>query len=43
MIGVTNGTHTRAQLAAYPHTHLAASLDELPALVLAHGAKPSQA
>jgi phosphonatase-like hydrolase len=34
VIGVTNGTHRRDQLAAYPHTHLIASLQELPALVL---------
>jgi phosphonatase-like hydrolase len=30
VIGVTNGTHTRAQLQPYPHTHLIDSLDELP-------------
>jgi phosphoglycolate phosphatase-like HAD superfamily hydrolase len=35
VIGVTNGTHRREQLAAYPHTHLIGSLKELPALVLA--------
>ena len=35
VIGVANGTHTREQLAAHPHTHLIASLQELPALVLA--------
>jgi phosphonatase-like hydrolase len=35
VIGVTNGTHRRDQLAAYPHTHLIGSLQELPALVLA--------
>lgn len=34
VIGVTNGSHTRDQLAAHPHTHLIASLQELPALVL---------
>jgi phosphonatase-like hydrolase len=33
VIGVTNGTHRRDQLAAYPHTHLIGSLKELPALV----------
>jgi phosphonatase-like hydrolase len=33
VIGVTNGTHTRAQLAAHPHTHLIASLAKLPALL----------
>jgi phosphonatase-like hydrolase len=35
VIGVTNGTHRHDQLALYPHTHLIASLQELPALVLA--------
>ena len=35
VIGVTNGTHRHDQLAAYPHAHLIASLQELPALVLA--------
>jgi phosphonatase-like hydrolase len=34
VIGVTNGTHTREQLAGHAHTHLLASLHELPALVL---------
>jgi phosphonatase-like hydrolase len=34
IIGVTNGTHTRDQLAPHPHTHLIGSLKELPALVL---------
>lgn len=34
IVGVTNGTHTREQLAAHPHTHLIASLAELPALVM---------
>jgi phosphonatase-like hydrolase len=34
VIGVTNGTHRRDQLAAFPHTHLIDGLDELPALVL---------
>lgn len=34
VIGVTNGSHTREQLAPYPHTHLIADLKELPALVL---------
>ena len=33
VIGVTNGTHTREQLAAHLHTHLIPSLAELPALV----------
>ena len=36
VIGVTNGTHTREELAPHPHTHLIGSLRELPALVLAH-------
>ena len=35
VIGVTNGTHTRAQLAAHPHTHLIGSLADLPPLVTA--------
>jgi phosphonatase-like hydrolase len=34
VIGVCNGSHTREQLAAHPHTHLIVSLQELPALVL---------
>jgi len=34
VIGVTNGSHTREQLASHPHTHLIPSLKELPALVL---------
>jgi phosphonatase-like hydrolase len=34
VIGVTNGTHTREQLALHSHTHLISSLKELPALVL---------
>ena len=33
VVGVTNGTHTREQLAVHPHTHLIGSLRELPALV----------
>ena len=37
VIGVTNGTHRHDQLAAFPHTHLIASLEELPALVLGGG------
>lgn len=36
IIGVTNGTHTREQLAPYPHTHLLDSLRGLPAVVLGH-------
>ncbi len=35
VIGVTNGTHTRAQLAAYPHTHLIPGLERLLALLSA--------
>jgi phosphonatase-like hydrolase len=34
VIGVTEGTHTRAQLEPYPHTHLIASVADLPALLL---------
>jgi phosphonatase-like hydrolase len=34
VVGVTNGSHTREQLAAHAHTHLIASLQELPELVL---------
>ncbi|HZR18148.1 MAG TPA: HAD hydrolase-like protein [Verrucomicrobiae bacterium] len=34
VVGVTNGSHTREQLMAHPHTHLIASLQELPGLVL---------
>jgi len=34
VIGVTNGSHTRQQLAVYPHTHLLPTLEGLPALVL---------
>jgi phosphonatase-like hydrolase len=33
VIGVTNGTHTREQLAPHPHTHLIGSLAELPTLL----------
>jgi len=33
VVGITHGTHTRAQLAQYPHTHLIASLGELPGLL----------
>jgi phosphonatase-like hydrolase len=36
VIGVTNGTHTRSQLAAHPHTHLLDNLAALPALVRSH-------
>jgi phosphonatase-like hydrolase len=34
VIGVTNGSHTRAQLAPHPHTHLIDDLRELPGLLL---------
>jgi len=34
IIGITHGTHTAQQLQAHPHTHLIASLQEVPALVL---------
>jgi phosphonatase-like hydrolase len=34
VIGVTNGSHTRAQLEPHPHTHLIDNLRELPALLL---------
>ena len=34
VIGVTNGSHTRPELEPYPHTHLIASLSELPAILL---------
>jgi phosphonatase-like hydrolase len=33
VIGVTSGTHTRAELAAHPHTHLIESVRDLPALL----------
>jgi phosphonatase-like hydrolase len=33
IIGVTEGTHTREQLEAYPHTHLIGSVAELPTLL----------
>jgi len=35
VIGVTNGYHSREELAAHPHTHLVGDLRELPAIVLA--------
>jgi phosphonatase-like hydrolase len=35
VIGVTNGTHRADQLALHPHTHLIASLRELPPIVMA--------
>ena len=34
VVGVTEGTHTREQLAPYPHTHLIGSVKELPGLVI---------
>jgi phosphonatase-like hydrolase len=34
VIGVTNGSHTRQELAPYLHTHLIDSLSELPAILL---------
>ena len=33
VIGVTQGTHTREQLAAFPHTHLIESVAKLPTLL----------
>jgi phosphoglycolate phosphatase len=33
VIGVTEGTHTRAQLEPFPHTHLIGTVAELPALL----------
>jgi hypothetical protein len=32
-VGVTEGTHTRAQLEPYPHTHLIGSVRDLPGLL----------
>jgi phosphonatase-like hydrolase len=32
VVGVTSGTHTRAQLAPHPHTHLVDSIRDVPAL-----------
>lgn len=34
VVGVTNGTHTREQLASFPHTHLIGTLRELVPLVV---------
>src|SRR5262245_7693033 len=34
IIGITSGSHTRAQLEPYPHTHLIERLEELSAVVL---------
>ena len=33
VIGMTQGSHTREELAAYPHDYLIATLTELPALL----------
>jgi phosphonatase-like hydrolase len=33
VVGVTEGTHTRDQLACHPHTHLIANVNELPDLL----------
>jgi phosphonatase-like hydrolase len=33
IIGVTNGTHTRAELEKYPHTHLVNSVSEVPRVI----------
>ena len=42
VVGVTNGTHTAAQLTAHPHTHLINSLSELLPLVLPSSATPTR-
>jgi phosphonatase-like hydrolase len=42
VIGVTNGTHTREELAVHRHTHLISNLRELPPLVLAHDSAAAQ-
>ena len=34
VVGVTEGSHTAEQLQSYPHTHLIATVADLPALVL---------
>lgn len=34
VIGVTGGTHSRAQLEPYPHTHLIGTVAEIPKLLL---------
>lgn len=34
IIGVTGGSHTRAELEPYPHTHLIHSVADLPAILL---------
>jgi phosphonatase-like hydrolase len=33
VVGVTSGSHTRAELARHPHTHLISSVADLPALL----------
>lgn len=33
VVGVTNGSHTAAQLKPFPHTHLIANLGELPGVI----------
>jgi phosphonatase-like hydrolase len=40
VIGVTNGSHTREQLAAHAHTHLIGSLQELPNIVMGSSGPP---
>lgn len=42
VIGVTNGSHTRAQLEPHPHTHLIDNLRELPELLLGHRHEKTQ-
>jgi phosphonatase-like hydrolase len=34
VVGVTNGSHRKEELQAYPHTHLLRDLSELPELIL---------
>jgi phosphonatase-like hydrolase len=34
VVGVTNGSHRKEELEAYPHTHLIGALSELPELIL---------
>jgi phosphonatase-like hydrolase len=36
LIGVTSGTSTRAQMEASPHTHIIASVADVPGIILAH-------
>jgi phosphoglycolate phosphatase-like HAD superfamily hydrolase len=38
VIGITGGTHTRAELEPHPHTHLIESVRDLPALLRLDGA-----